>query len=174
MPDTLLKMKSKKSQLKIAETIFILIIFFILLSLGLIFYGNLEASSLARIREAELQREYMKFALATTNLPEISCIKFTGELEEGCVDVYKIEAFFNVTKEGTTKRDAALMYFEMFGQSKITIYKIFPEPEETYAIYNRSVENNTRSKKTLLPVTIADPVGQMNSFGYLEIETYGK
>ncbi len=167
--------RGKKAQLKIGETIFILIIFFILLAIGLIFYSNVQANSLSKIKEIELQREIMKSALAITHFPELSCTSLSGDIEEGCLDTYKLSVFSDIMGRSDSdplKREMLLMYFEMFGNSEIMAINVFPGGRDEYVIFNKSIERYSSLKTYFVPVVLRDPIWDDNRFGYLKVKIY--
>jgi hypothetical protein len=164
-------MNTKKSQLKIMETVFILIIFFILLMIGLIFYSNIEANSLAKINELDQQRNMLKFAISISNFPELSCTELTSELSEGCFDLYKIRVFSQLREDDEFKRDMILNYFDLFGDSVITIREVFPDKAE-FMIFNKTLDGSKDIKYSFIPVIVRDPADKKDIFAYLEIRTY--
>lgn len=170
-----MKQKNKSAQLQIGETIFILIIFFILLFIGLIFYSKVEMNSIANTKQLDAEREILKSALEIIYLPELSCMDLSNELSEGCFDLYKLEAFTDLTQDPNYERTMRLEYYDLFADSKVTINVTFPKDSgiSEFVIYNRLVEN-VSIKKTFIPVIVKDPSNEQNYFGYLKIESSKK
>jgi hypothetical protein len=159
----------KKSQIKMGETIMVLVVFFFLVVLGLIFYGNYQANSMGKQKDIDAQRSAMKFAIGITRFQELFCPDFQ---EGGCFDKKKLEYFANLSNDITIKRDFILTYSDVFGTSKISVVQVYPSGGDNYTLYNVTSQKSKKIKRNFLPVIIRDSESDLNKYGYLEIETY--
>jgi len=159
----------KKGQLQIAENIGILVVFFILLVFGLVFYVGLQKTSVDTKKEEFSQLSTVSINQLVLNLPELLCSKGFNVYEGYCFDIEKIEVFKQYLKDNNIYRDT--IYFDKFKNSKIIVKKVFLGEEE-YVVYDRSLEN-VDSTQTQLPISLYDPVNDEYSIGVLTIEVFG-
>jgi len=156
----------KKAQIKMWTTIAVLIVFFIILMFGFIFYTQIERIGLEKSqREAEARRS-IAVAQVVANLPELQCS--LGTVEKGvCFDLYKIKAFENEYANYWT------YYYNMFGYAEINVKQINLEnSEETlYPLYNNTGDKNS-STLGLIPISIYNPVNKEFLFGVVEVKSY--
>ncbi len=165
------KRLNRKAQLQIGETTLVLVIFFILLTIGLIFYSKYQEMSLKNLQEIDGERSLMKYAISITYFPELSCTSLVGEIKEGCFDIYKIAAFSDLMADDDFKRDMTLAYFDVFGDSTIIVQELFPTQNE-YVLFNRTIAGAKSVKRFFIPVIIRNDLLNTDAFAYLEISTY--
>jgi len=168
----------KKAQIKMGETMAILLVFFILLGLGLIFYGAVQQTSIKESGREAFQRESVKIALKTTFLPELQCSK-KNFATENCMDLYKLAALSSVINPGSPNYDPDLFLFYQrdFGDSVITVQEIFPSLGETYTLYKNEPPNieDYDSIPTFIPISIRNPTKSLGSqyvFGVLNVTVF--
>jgi hypothetical protein len=132
--------KSKKAQVKIQETAFVLLALMILFSLAFIFYFRLQASSLAEKGEELRQKQAISLLDKITAMPELRCSTSLGRATESlCVDKDKVRIF--------TSSDSAFKenYEDIWkGLKNIRIMQIYPQEEE-FNLYYKSEGNETYS-----------------------------
>ncbi len=155
--------QSRKSQVQIFETIAVLVVFFILIGIGLIFYGKIMKSNLQQEQDETSQLRSIAIAQRVMFLPEIQCSD-ENIIKDSCIDLAKLKAAEIVMKKNPD------YYYDFFEFSNITVNEIYPQ-SSSYTIYER--KTNFRQKSTTnVPVTIYDPSSRQSSFGILKIETY--
>ena len=158
-------MKSRKSQIKMFETIGILIVFFFLIGFGLIFYTQMQGSGLNKLFQEEHELKSINVAQLTNYLPEIQCSS-ENILTENCFDIVKVESFSEVTP------DNRLYYYNLFYSSNITVEQVYPEPTQNWNIYS-SVPVDWRDKTvTHLPILLYDPIDKRYNTGVVHIEVF--
>jgi hypothetical protein len=156
-------MKNKKAQVQIFETIAVLVVFFLLIGLGFIFYGRIMQSNLAQEKDEVIQLRAIAVAQRAIFLPEIQCSD-DNIIRDSCIDMAKLNAAEQVMK------DNPAYYYDFFEFSNITVSEVYPGTQD-HTIYQRNT--NFRQKSvTYVPVTLYDPATRQNSFGMLKIETY--
>lgn len=157
--------KERKAQIKMFESIAVLIIFFFLIVFGLSFYMVVAKSSAKKAHERFLQLKAIQTVQKLATLPELECV-LIGVQIENCFDRLKIEKF----AEMLMRDDAREWYFDTFGFSEIEVKEIYPK-EKTISLYsNRLAERGYSFSQ--IPVLIYEPVGNSFSFGALEIKLY--
>lgn len=170
------KINRKIAQLHMGESIIVLIIFFIILSLGAVFYARISVEKTAQDK-AELKTiDAVKVAQQIAKLPEVICTK-EGVTDFDCFDEYKYHAFAEIAG----KNNKHFKYYEsLFPNIQASVVKIYPEKTEAIVILDTTLkdkENNnkviaTSGQKFFIPITIYNPMEEQSSFGYLELEVY--
>ncbi|MGM5483639.1 MAG: hypothetical protein ACQER9_01835 [Nanobdellota archaeon] len=159
---------NRKSQIKLFESIAVLVIFVFLLAIGMKFYTNVQLGSLEEAERKFKRLDSLKSSVVLSNLPEISCSK-EGITDSNCFNLYKIKSWSDLIKEDAKFTD---YYVTVLGNSMIEIQSIYPK-EKTWTIYNSSVGGSY--DYTVIPITIYDSIEDQNNFGILKIKTfYGK
>lgn len=164
----------KKSQMKTFESVAVLIVFFILIALGLMFYAGVQKTSLKRTYAERTEQEAVKIAMKVSYLPEALCSR-RGIIEDDCFDVHKLESIGAWINDDLTGQNF-LHYQRDFKESVITVKRIFPT-EETYPLY----ENQPPPDKlkdyyivpTYVPVSLKDSTAEIEySIGLLTVTMY--
>ncbi len=152
-----------KGQIKMFETIAVLVVFFILLMFGLTFYSKIQKITLNR----ELEEIAVLKAIDTSEqisfLPELQCV---GVQDIDCIDILKIDAAEFIIDENR------LDYFDTFGFSNVFIIEVYPDTGEEWEIYNLPKKEDKGKLATQFPVSLHDPIEDTYSFGVLTIEIY--
>jgi hypothetical protein len=167
----ILKMKSKKAQIRMSETIAVIFIFFVLIAFGLIFYFKYSETTLDKQNEELFAQRAIDTTTKTLFLPELSCTSGESEIEIFCIDLMKLRAAPDVLK-----RNLADYYFEIFSFANITVHQIYPTTEK-WTIYEKVKPNSTQSKLTPFVVVLKDEqegiAGQPKyAFGYVDVQVY--
>ncbi len=155
---------SRNGQMKMGESIAILIIFMFLVVFGLIFYVRFSLSSLDKKSAEKAELLAIQAVQKVQALPEFQC-SVRGKVEFHCIDMLKLDAFSSLPPEDLQ------IYTSIFPQTYISIYKVYPT-RHTWKIYGGEIP----AKKTQLQFYV--PVGLFNatdsdmgtvSFGYVNI-----
>jgi len=144
------------------ETIGILIIFFVLIVFGLIFYSNFQKTAFNKQKEAFLEKDAIGISLKTTYLPELSCEQ-TGGKEEvvgSCIDMHKLKELKSIINND--------YYTNLFGSSEIYFKDILKN--KTYSLYNAST-NRGRTRVTT-PILLRNVTENKDHFGVLYVDVY--
>ena len=165
-----------KAQMQMAETIAILLVFFIILGLSLMFYGGFQAGSLREAGREQFERESIRVALLVSHLPEVTCSD-NNIITENCIDRVKLEALSVRADPKRGSEEVFLFYQKDFRSSMVKIEQVFPPiaGQMPFLLYNQTLENFTEMIPTFIPLTIRDPLkpaGFQNSFGLLTVEVY--
>ncbi len=170
-------MRYKKAQIKLFETIAVLIIFFFLLAIGLVFYYNYQSASIELEKEKMAELYAFQLATKTFSMPELDC-SVGGLRLANCFDKIKIKEFKELLKEN----DARTFYFQDFGLATIIIKDLYPGGEEQILLYNLTPKSYKSKYTSFSPMILFNPVvgdkGCMNlargecSFGIVEVSYY--
>jgi hypothetical protein len=179
---TINKFQRKKAQLKIGESILVLLIFFILLTIGLIFYAKVQSHVSEKEMDQFNAKRTIDMALAVKFLPELQCTMQATE-EFDCIDALKLRAFKEMMQNN--ENPSYRRYFaRMFPNAKISIKQSFvpmgvilpPDLEEGgVLLFNNTYTGEAEAtgiQRLSLPVTIYDPITDSNSFGFVVLDTY--
>ncbi len=159
--------------MQMAETIAILLVFFVIIGLSLIFYGGFQVGSVREAQKEQFEKEAIRIALIVSHLPEAVCSD-NNQVTENCFDKLKLDALRNLASPGSGNEAAFLFYQTDFRDSKVIVQEVFPEMEQ-YVIYDNAPEEFTEMIPTYIPVTISDPTQpspSQNALGMLTVEVY--
>lgn len=160
----------KKAQIKMFETVGVLVIFFFLLVAGALFYFNIQKSALQKELSAQAQLRSLKSAERAVFLPELDC-SFVSVQRENCFDRLKLTALHDII----AKDFNLLQYYHgVFGDMEISVRDVYPKKELNVTVYRYLPDEYARSLKSQIPVLIYDPVSKNSSFGVMEVTVYAQ
>lgn len=165
-----MKRRTKRGQVKFGENVAIMIIFFILLAMGLLFYGAWQKGSIKESIQEQFTKEAIRIALTVSHLPEVVCSQ-DNYIIENCFDEYKVRSLERLI---ISDDESFLNYEALFHDSNITITKIFPY-RETFNLYDNSPEEFVEVVPTYIPIILKDPrerLDQGNSIAILKVEVF--
>ena len=160
-------MRLKKSQIKMGETIAILVIFFFLLVFGFSFYVRMQKQSFKRLEQKQLDLKAVQIAQKASFFPELQC-SFKNVMQDNCFDLLKMEAFNSTMGNEDIKAD----YYDDFEYSDIRATKIYPPPIKTYPLYENSLAGSSINLSTRVPISLYNATSKQYYFGMLEVFTY--
>jgi hypothetical protein len=156
-----------RAQIKMFETIGVLVVFFFILIAGAAFYFSLQESSLQKELAQQAQLRSLQSAQQAAFLPELDC-SFVGVARENCFDTLKLDAFAGLMRE-SSNRDA---YFGLFGFANITVRQAYPALDTPVPLYLNPPPEYRRILRSHLPVLLYNPVSRDFAFGIMEVSTY--
>lgn len=159
------KIKRKQSQIKMFENLGVMIVFFFLLSFGLVFYSNYQNKSMQDEAFNMQVENAIKSSKRISYMPELQCSETQAE---NCVDYYKLMSFEDVVKNSK----AFDYYFNIFDKSTIHFEELYPN-KKSLLIYNNSIPR-AQVIKTIAPVSIYDPVKKTYSYGIINMSIFIK
>jgi len=162
----------KKAQLRIGETIITLLIFFILLGMGLIFYVKFKSVSLEQKLQDQDQINTLNIAAQVKFFPEIQCT-FLGTEISDCLDKYKIIAFSQLVELNDPNNRLNQYYSSLFPNTLVTVYVISSGDEQVYPLFGRNTTAESKGLDILsIPTAVYDPINDIYEFGYMKIEVF--
>ncbi len=153
-----------------AENIGILIVFFILLIFGLIFYVGIQKTTYQSRSEEASQLQTISVSQKALYLPEFACTKGFNVIEDHCFDKAKLNAFVDFANNN--KNLINTLYYDYFKESKIHIQELLPGNDE-WTVYNRT-NPDLSMYSTQLPISLYDPAKEEYSFAILYADVYAK
>jgi len=158
--------KSRKSQVKMFETIAVLVVFFFILIFGVSFYFVIQRSSFNRQVERNSQLLSIQTTQKVSDLPELDCA-LAGIQIDNCVDKIKLDMLNEALQDDAKK----LSYFKVLGYSEVTLRTVYPEFKK-YDIYKREPDGYASAYKNQIPVLLYDPIEKDFAFAVLEVTTF--
>ena len=186
----------RKAQIKMGETIAVLVVFFMLIMVGLVIYTHMREQSIEKKRIEEQELKGVEIATRISQLPDIRCDR---SMCIGCtdaVDILKLETFLDEYPEGVNNPDPPLNktfateYFNMFGESTITINMLYPDPSDqnnfgeydlwigpwgfhtNWVIYNRPPKFWKAYKPIYVPINLYNAFSDECYFGVMNVSVY--
>ncbi len=159
----------KHGQIKMFETIGVLVVFFFLLVGGTTFYFKIQESAMQKelVRQAQLRS--LQAAQRAMFLPELDC-SFVSIQRENCFDRLKLKAFGSVSQSPKT----AQSYFGQFGFATVIVREAYPSTDFIVTIYTSIPDEYGKVLLTQTPVLLYDPVTKDFGFGVMEVTTYAE
>lgn len=155
-----------RAQIKMFETIAVLIVFFILLFAGIAFYFTSQTSAVEKEkRQAQDQYAY-QLTLRALNLPELDC-SFLVIQRDNCVDAFKLTLFSGLLEQQQTLEQ----YFPEFGYSTITIQPIYPQGN-AFVLYNNIPNLYSQNLTNKNPILVYHPLRDDYSFAIMQVNVY--
>ncbi|MBI2136593.1 hypothetical protein HYU06_05985 [Candidatus Woesearchaeota archaeon] len=169
--------KSRKAQMKMMENVAVMIIFFMLLGLGFIFYGKIGGHGAKQDIEKYVQLQAVKLAKVVAALPEVRCSEENVPVQD-CFDLLRVEEAASKIKDTTNER----YYFEILGYSRVAIEEKYPGNGSIIVYDNQPDINPTSDLEEIkfsyipiyIPITLFNATINQYSFGVLEVGTYDK
>lgn len=158
----------KKAQIKMFETVGVLVVFFFLLISGTIFYFNMQESAMKKELAKQAQLKSLQSAQRAMFLPELDC-SFVSVQRDTCFDRLKLDAFAGVRADDPRLQET---YFGIFGHATVFVREIYPNQDFNVTMYDNPPEEYGRKIVSFSPVLLYDPVGKGSAFGLMEVITY--
>ncbi|MCB9362471.1 hypothetical protein H6504_03465 [Candidatus Woesearchaeota archaeon] len=156
-----------KAQIKMGETVAIMIVFFLLVAFGLGFYVQVQEHYFEKEQAKILQLKGLQISQKASYLPELQC-SVQNIQYDNCFDIDKAEIFFEVVN-GSDEKYAH--YYDIFGSSTLYLQEVYPNSGKTYMIYDASLPNErgTNTLTSVVPVSLFDGKQNVFSIGVLVI-----
>lgn len=160
-------MKMKRGQIKMFETVAVLVVFFFLLFTGSIFYFGAQKSSLQKEKIKSSEQYAFQIALKALYLPELDC-SFLVTQRDNCVDKIKLQKLSQLI---STNTEAYTDYFSEFGYATITVSEAYPQ-QTNLTLYENKPDQITGKLATQSPILMYDPWRDEYAFGVIEVAVY--
>ncbi len=162
-------MRFTKAQIKMFENVGVMIVFFFLLSFGLVFYTTYQKNSIYKMDHQFKVDNALKSSKRVIYMPELRC---TETKLENCVDYYKLNALVDTINNGG---DYAFdYYYNIFGKSVVLYEQLYPNSGDFIEVYSNPLLKGEISgiENTIIPVSLYNSVDQTYAYGVLNITIY--
>jgi len=156
----------KRAQIKMFETVGVLIVFFFLLAVGSVFYFGAQKSALQKERVVASEKYALQIVFKSLYLPELDC-SFLVTQRDNCVDKIKLQHMADLLQTERAQED----YFTEFGYASITITEAFPG-NETILLYQNAPDSYIGKISTQNPILLYDALKDSYAFGVIEVDVY--
>lgn len=157
-------MKLTKAQIKMAETIAILFIFFVILMFGFIFYARIQRGNyLQKVQEISTLKG-IQIAEKVSFFPEVRC-SFNNVPTEDCIDLYKLKA------ASENINNNRLFYYGIFEYSRVIVEQIYPQ-NNTWTLYDNPKPDYSDLITTPIPLNIYNPITNEFSYAVMTVGVY--
>lgn len=160
--------QNRKAQVKMFETISVMVVFFFILIFGLVYYNNTQITEIRKIEEENSQLRAIETMKVVNNLPELQC-SMENIQSTNCFELSKLNSFVTIVPRNK------LYYTNLFFYSNITVSQIYPAPAAgsgIWHIYESKPKKITSAQKQFVPILIYDSVARKYRAGMLVVEVY--
>jgi len=162
--------QNRKAQIRMAETIAVIFIFFVIILFGIVFYYKYSEITAKQEREELVEAKATQIILKTLFLPEVICSRGEAEPLLTCFDLMKVRAAKNVMEDKFGE-----YYFNLFPYVTITLTEVYPTEKE-WVLYDKPKPESKNKDVSHFIVTLKDEMRSSKegifSFGYLTVEVY--
>jgi preprotein translocase subunit YajC len=158
---------SKTAQIKMAENVGVLVIFFVLVAISFIFYFAYQRGSIQEQVDELKTRNAVELAARVALMPELQC-RADNVLEDHCFDKIKLAA----GKLLFSTPDKEDYYYKILGYSTIKISSIYPS-QYSLEIYHKQKPSFTNNDTFMIPVSLYNPISGAYDYGLLQVSVYG-
>jgi len=157
-----------KAQMQVGESILVIIIVVILGAFMLVFSAN-AAERDFQDQVGQIQDlTALETVKAASSLYELSCSK--SGVTEVCFDLHKALA---VAELFETETDLVnLYYYDIFGDSKVTLNTIYPEEHNLTLYWNNASDDEQESVPVSIPVIVHNSSADSNMFGIFTVHRF--
>lgn len=161
----LCKAASRRAQIKMFETISVIIVFFFLLVIGMVYYNSTQKNEIKKMNEEDKQLRAIEIMKIVTYLPELRCSK-DNVFKPNCMDLVKLQNFRQVSDQ------EMLYYTAVFSFANISVKEIYPGETEYNIYFNNKTTKITGKDSSSIPILIHDPINRVSHAGILVVEIY--
>lgn len=158
----------RRAQIKMFETVGVLVVFFFLLATGSIFYFGAQKSALQKDKIKASEQYAFQIVLKSLYLPELDC-SFLVTQKDNCIDKIKLAKLSKLIREN---ENAYTDYYTEFGYATITIQQAFPPTNQKWTLYENIIPDYTGKLSTQSPILLYDAWKDEYAFGIIEVNVY--
>jgi len=161
------KVVGRRAQVKMFETIGVLIVFILIFAIGLRVYGRVQEQSFMDAKNKFEQFDAIKMSSIVSHLPELVCT--ARNVQEGaCIDLQKALAFEYLMDDVGFQGK----YFDIFGQGLIFIDPIDARYPNNITLYNQTPPGSYDVLNTPHPITLYNASDREHIFAVLYVKKY--
>ena len=162
-----------KAQMKMFETVGVLVVFFFLLATGSVIYFGAQKSALQKEKVKASEDYAFQIALKSLYMPELDCT-FMVTTKENCIDEIKLKKLSKLINASAQAKDD---YYNEFGYATMKVYRIYPDSDETtiYDIVPTDEKNNPQYTSKITshnPILLYNSFDNQYNFGVIEVSVY--
>ncbi|MFT4310510.1 MAG: hypothetical protein ACMXYC_02670 [Candidatus Woesearchaeota archaeon] len=156
-----------KAQIKMFETVAVVIVFFFLIAISLRFYASVEMSNFENMQQRFNQLDSLKISMIVSNLHEIKC-SISGVQSGPCFDMHKLHAF----RQSMEIPEVNAFYTSMIGYANISV-TMFGASSHTISVYEHIPDNYTGTlMPSIVPIVVENSITRIKHLGFLRVDIY--
>ena len=145
-------MNMEKSQIKMVESVFVVIIFMVILMIAIVFFTRFQTSEGQFLRTERSLKQSVQLAQTFASLAEIGCTE-NGVVKENCIDMNKLKEMDKLSSSQLQ------YYYDIFKFGSVKVEKIYPTDDidtgEVWVIYNKTkIDPQTGSEVSYFSLAI--------------------
>ena len=157
----------KHAQIKMFETVAVLVVFFFLLITGSVFYFGAQKSALQKEKVKVSEQYAFQVVLKALYLPELDC-SFLVTQKDNCIDKIKLERLSKLINSSET---VSADYFNEFGYASIAVSEAWPG-DSNWKLYENIPPDYLSKLVTQSPILLYDAWQDTYAFGVIEVSVY--
>jgi len=155
----------RRGQIKMFETVAVLVVFFFLLITGVVFYFGAQTTALENEQAKANEKRGLQIALKALYMPELDC-SFLATQKDNCIDKIKLQKLSALIAD-----EEPGDYFDIFGYATITVKEIYPSFNSTI-LYENIQDKYSNKIPTQSPILLYDSWKDEYAFGVIEVFVY--
>ncbi len=156
-----------RAQIKMFETVAVLVVFFFLLVTGSVFYFGAQKSALQKEKIKASEQYAFQIVLKALYLPELDC-SFLVTQRDNCIDKIKLGDLAQLI---ATDKTARTDYFSEFGYATVHVTEAYPG-NTSWTLYDNTPEKYLSKLVTQSPILLYDAWKDEYAFGVIEVSVY--
>jgi hypothetical protein len=170
--------RTRKAQMQMNETIFVVFIVIIILVLGLVGYSKFQEDSLRTQGKETRQARVVVLAQSLSSWPELECSE-AGTTEFLCFDITKLMVLGNFINQSKQEGKYGFnYYYDLLRDSRIEVYQIYPYVQtpgilgENYWVLYDNPSPNPSTDLVHVPVSLYNPLSRTYALGVMDIQIF--
>jgi len=159
----------KKAQIRLFESMAVLVVFLLLLGIGSVFYFKLQRASIEREIAKSENLYAMQLYQRALYLPELDC-SFVSIQRDNCFDIVKLRFF----SELLSREENRISYFDVFGFSKVRVRQVYPSELDWFILYSNIPETYQSKLSSRSSVLLFNASSGNYGFGVVEVDYYAE
>ena len=167
---------SRKAQMQMTETIFVVFIILIIILLGFVFFSKFQEISMKEQEKTLRNLEVIKLAHRISFWPELEC-SVAGAERFVCLDKVKLTILGDFINRSMNSNSYGFnYYYDLLKNSQITVTELYPSNTQTLGTDYWVLYNNPGSTPltdaVLIPVNLYNPVTKDYALGVMELQRF--
>ncbi|MBN2459267.1 hypothetical protein JXB28_03195 [Candidatus Woesearchaeota archaeon] len=168
---------SKRSQMQMTESVFVVFIILIIIVMGFVMFSKFQEASIKENERMLRNIDVIKLAHRMSAWPELEC-SLAGTERFVCLDIVKLSILGDFINDSMHEETYSFnYYYDLLKESKVIVKEIYPplahpELQNRWSLYYNPGKTAT-TDTVFVPVNLYNPLSETFSMGMLEIQIYG-
>jgi hypothetical protein len=161
---------TKRAQIKMFETVSVLVVFFFLIAIGIVFYADMRRVNYAQTLEFSDQLKVMSIVQQVNNMKEFQCT--TENIgTSNCYDIQKLETFSQHHQEADQYYANYLSHTDL----RVTVEQLYPSASPLlgpWVLFDHIPASYAQKSVQHIPILLFDSITRRYNAGAITIEVY--